>query len=351
MLGVRTARILSVVMFSMCVFLVSGCVFRSSRDVDLSRFMLDMDSESGNEVNAGLDAPEPPSLELPPPPKVVKSSEKKGVITIQPDCLLQVKVKEDKSFDGTYPVNDIGAAELPHIGPIILYNMTEKEAAGKIKEQLENRYFRNATVTVKILRPSYDKIMVTGVVNRAGLVRIGSGDSISLNDALRRAGGLRVSVKGCKVNIVRDGLRYAIPQAIEGEEHSLVTKEGKPGVPDVSLNNNDIVYVFSDMEQVAPEAGSKRIYIVGKGLASPRMLSFSAAEPCTMLHLLLKMSGLPDYADPKRIEIRRLDAEGKEKVIKVNAEEILKEGNPDKDVPLENGDRVIVPARKIYLFD
>jgi hypothetical protein len=34
----------------------------------------------------------------------------------------------------------------------------------------------------------------------------------------------------------------------------------------------------------------------------------------------------------------------------VNVARIMDEGNPDDDVPLRNGDRIRVPARRISLF-
>ena len=62
------------------------------------------------------------------------------------------------------------------------------------------------------------------------------------------------------------------------------------------------------------------------------------------------MGGLPPYANKKAVQIVRTDTEGHKKEFKVNVNKILDDGNPDKDVALESGDRVIVPARRISLF-
>ena len=69
-----------------------------------------------------------------------------------------------------------------------------------------------------------------------------------------------------------------------------------------------------------------------------------------MLHLMFKMGGLPPYANKRGIRILRRSEDGKEEEIKVDVEKILEEGNPEQDVALENGDRVIVPARRISIF-
>ncbi|OGV72640.1 MAG: hypothetical protein A2269_05535 [Lentisphaerae bacterium RIFOXYA12_FULL_60_10] len=305
---------------------------------------------------AGPDAPEPPAPGLPALPDrspvagtAASPDATQGVaLTIQPDTLVQVSVEEDPSLDGSYAVNKIGAIELNYIGPVILYNRTEREAESKIREVLINRHFRNATVRVRILRASYDKVKVDGAVNQPGLVPIGAGDAITLNDALLRAGGLRPTARGARVRIVRGGLLSALSSTLEGEEFSLMNAEGQPTIPDVSLRNNDVAYVFPS--EAALETGGEREILVLGEVRKPGVYRFRAGEPCTLMHLLFKMGDLPPYANAKAIRVIRQDAGGVPVEQVVNASRILKEGDPSEDVTLENGDRVIVPARRISLF-
>jgi len=304
------------------------------------------------------DSPEPPTSGLP-----VIGSETEEVpgddtdaaagagdssITIQPDCLVQVSIEEDASLDGSYPVNKLGAIELGYVGPVILYNKTEKQAAAKIRDVLKNRHFKNATVKVRIMRASYDKVKVDGAVNQPGLVPIGAGDSISLNDALLRAGGLRPSARGARVRIVRGGLLSALASTLEGEEFTLVTEDGQPSIPDVTLRNNDVAYVFSS--EVAAGAGGEREVLVLGEVRKPGVYRFSANEPCTLMHLIFKMGDFPPYANTKAIRVVRRDRDGNETEMTIDARRILKDGDPAMDTTLENGDRVIVPARRLSIF-
>jgi len=270
-------------------------------------------------------------------------------LTIQPDCLVQVRVAEDSSLNGSYPVNSIGAIQLGYIGPVILYNKTEEEAERKIVGVLKTREFRVATVKVKILRASYDKVMVTGEMVSPGLIKIGASDTITLNDALLRAGGLKASVRGAKVKIVRDGLLSAVAPALKGEEYSLVTDDGDPSVPHVLLRNNDVAYVYSRTTRARQVTGSKTILVLGE-VKRRGLYNFAGGESFTIMHLIFKMGGLPRYANPKAIRIIRRDRDGNEEELKVNADQILETGDPDEDVPLQHGDRVIVPQRRISLF-
>lgn len=336
---------------------LSGCA-SPQHGVAVSELLKQIDAaEKKKASDPGSDAPDAPGSVLPPlqvvqPVQPAAPSEiehKPGEITIQPDTLLQISVDEDKSLDGSYPVNDIGAVELGYVGPVILINRTEKDAAQKIKDVLKARDFKNATVRVRILRASYDSVGVVGAVNRQGQIRIGSGDSISLNDLLLRAGGIRSAAKGTKVKIVRNGLRSAVASALDGEEYALVSADGKPTVPNAFLRNNDVAFVFSGNTEAGAEVGDKTVLVLGE-VGRPGVFSFHGTEPCTVMHLLLRLGGLPAYANIKDLKIVRRDKEGNEKEIKVDAAAILEDGNPDKDIPLENGDRVIVPARRLSLF-
>lgn len=305
--------------------------------------------KAGNGNGKPADEPERPTSKLPPSQSATKAAAAPGELTIQPDCMVQVKVQEDPKLDGDYPVTEIGAIEFGYVGGVILYNLTEKGAAQKIEGVLEGRYFKDATVEVKIIRASWDKVQVSGAVNKPGTIRIGAGDQISLNDALLRAGGLKPSAKGAKVRIVRNGLLDAVAATLDGEEYLLVADDGKPTVPSVNLRNNDVVYIFSSDAEAMVEMGEKEVLVLGE-VSKPGVYKFSGAEPCSIMHLVLKMGGLPAYADQKNVKVVRRDKEGGEEEFKVNAQRILEGGNPDDDFPLENGDRVLVPSRRLSLF-
>jgi protein involved in polysaccharide export with SLBB domain len=276
-----------------------------------------------------------------------------GEVTSKPDCVLQVSVREDSALDGSYSVNEISAIQLGYVGPVFLRNMTEEKAAEKIKEVLENRFFNRATVTVRILRASYDKVAVHGQVASGGVIKIGSGDRISLNDALLRAGNFTASIKGVRVRIVRGGLLRAVAASENGEIYELLDENNEPKVPEVFLWNNDVAYVFtssgSDESESAVVEGDKKILVLGE-VNRQGIYNFAGGTPCSMMYLIFKMNGFPTYADTEEIKIIRPDGDGGEKEIIVDASEILEEGDPAKDIRLENGDRVIVPERRMSLF-
>lgn len=304
-----------------------------------------------------VDVHRPPAETVPAPVKepavmvheAPLPSEPPSGLTVQPEAILRIRVKEDPSLDGQYAVNEIGAINLDYIGPIILFNYTEAQAAEKIREVLVSRAFRNATVEVDILRASYDRIGVEGMVNQAGIIRIGAGDAISLNDALLRAGGLRGTASGLKARIVRGGLTNVLAAAQDGEVYPMQGPDGQPAVPRVWLRNNDKAIVFSVHAETRAALGDKEVLVLGE-VSREGPVRFSSGEPATMMRLAFKIGGFPRYANTRRVTILRRDDRGVETERVVNVQRILETGDPDLDIQLMDGDRIIVPARRLSFF-
>ena len=323
---------------------------RHEQTTDWDTFLRDMETERAvQEARARRSAEaDVPVAELPPQPEGPTVA-RAGRVTIQPESVIQVSVREDPGLDGSYRVSDIYSVDLGYVGPVFIRNSTEEEAAAKIKEVLENRFFTTATVSVRILRASYDRVAVRGEVNRPGTINIGSGDRISLNEALLRSGQVTTGLRETRLRVVRGGMTSAVAGSLDGETYQLVDEEGLPHVPRVHLWNNDVVYVYSAREASVEAERPTHILVLGE-VNRRGIYRFEPAAPATMLHLILRMDGFPDFADTSAIRVIRRGPEGRSYEFTVDAREILREGDPDKDVPLENGDRVIVPARRFGLF-
>jgi protein involved in polysaccharide export with SLBB domain len=257
-------------------------------------------------------------------------------------------VEEDPSLNGRYSVNSQACIDFSYIGLVFLQDMTTEQAEMTLKTVLEGRYLTRATVGVRIAKASYDIVGVRGFVESPGDIKVGPGTAISVNEALRRANGVRMGKDNLRIKIVRGGLTTPFGPAAEGEIYPLMGADGRLKVPELYLRNNDLAYVFA-YESTAMGVGGKRVLMLGE---VPRrgVIDFAENEPCTLMYLLFKVGGLPRFAKATKIRIVRRDRLGRETTIVANGEALLKEGNPDDDVQLENGDRIIVPARKVSFF-
>jgi len=309
-------------------------------------------SASGPVTAEGITEPVPSGMDSIVPAKTMMP--KPSVATIQPDSIVWVSVTEDPSLSGRYMVNDASAIDFGYVGLVFLPDLSVEQAEAEIKRVLEGRYLKNATVSVKLAKASYDRVSVHGNVEMPGEIKIGPGATISLNEALRRAGGLHASRDNSRVKIIRGGAKTPFGAAAEGDVYPLMTQDGQLKVPDIFLRNDDLVYVFtpsSDMKGQSPDSvitgvGGKRVILLGE---VPRrgVIEFSENEPCTLMYLLFKIGGLPRFARGDKILVVRRDKDGHEKKFTINGEKLMKTGQPEDDLVLETGDRIVVPARSI----
>ncbi len=368
--------------FSGCLALViatllaGGCASSSRREVVLADLMRDIDAQGealAAPSNAG-DRPDAPMTLVPnsasPAPANTATPAGTsmetapagnympldlalggGALTIQADSVLRITVGEDPGLSGSYPVNGLGGIQLGYIGPVILDNLTEDDAAKKISQILMSREFHTATVTVKILRPSYDQVRISGAVRRPGLIKIGAGDEVSLNNALNQVGGITDTPWRTKVKVVRGGLRSILSPYLPGEVYDLSDEKRNPQMPDVMLRNNDMVLVYSKVQQRNKGLPEEPRWVLVLGEVSQQgFYRFEPSERFTMMNLIFRMGDLPPYANDKAIRVIRADRDGIEQEFRVNVREIMEEGDPELDFPLQSGDRIIIPARRISLF-
>lgn len=350
-----------VVLFAITIaFTSGGCV--SNEDAELARLLQEIDMMEarhamGPDASEPSEPPEPPSppRQAPRPAEAARGGEQVqvGALTIHPDCLLQITVAEDPSLNGSYKVNDIGAVEVGYLGPIILYNATEREAEAKIEEVLKLRDFKHATVKVRILRTAYGRVRIDGSVGKPGFIKVGAGDTISLNNALLRAGGLLSTARDGRVRVYRGALRSAMPLSeMPWEEYPLETADGEMQIPDVLLGNSDVAVVVSGKAPTATgeaTGGSCTILVLGE-VNRPGLYHFKRSEPCTMLYLMLKMGSLPPWANEEKVRVVRRSEEGYEEEFVVDVDRLMDEGRPEDDFELQSGDRVIVPAKRFSII-
>lgn len=286
------------------------------------------------------------SSNLPAQPTALKMT----APTIQPETLLWVSVSEDPSLNGRYLVNSASAIDFGYVGLIFLADMSVDQAETSIRNALEGRYLNRATVSVKIAKASYDQVAVLGAVDMPSQIKIGAGATITLSEALHRAGGLRGDRDSARVKIVRGGMRTPFGPAAPGESYVLSSADGRLQIPEILLRNNDMAYVFTfETTQPGTVGGGKRILLLGE---VPRrgVVDFGENEPCTVMYLLFKIGGLPRFARADRIQVVRTAKDGREKTFLINGSDLMTVGDPKNDLVLESGDRVIVSARRFAFF-
>ncbi len=105
------------------------------------------------------------------------------------------------------------------------------------------------------------------------------------------------------------------------------------------LQKGDIFFVPSVRNLVRAQ-----VYLLGE-VNRPGAVSLSAGPGATVARLILDQGGATQFANLGKVQIQRTAPDGSKKTLVVDVGRILKEGTFEEDVPLQEGDVVIVPEK------
>jgi polysaccharide export outer membrane protein len=116
------------------------------------------------------------------------------------------QVIEDQDNPKVMLVADSGDIEVPYLGPIPAQGKTCRQLATEIKNELEKKYYYQATVVISV-----DAMLTRGLVYLVGAVRspgpleMPRNDVLTISKAILRAGGLTDFADAKDVRVTRQG--------------------------------------------------------------------------------------------------------------------------------------------------
>ena len=214
-------------------------------------------------------------------------------------------------------------------------------------------YFKAPSVRLSVAEYHSQKVYVLGSVARPGSYTL-QGDRTLLDEVLE-AGGTSPGATG-KLILVRagqeNGARLAANASDAALDESVVLdlpkllSGGALGATNVAVHNGDFILVPGT--EAAPggtgvvDSGEAQVTVVGE-VGHPGL--FRVEPGATALAAVLAAGGVTKYAAPNRSKVVRAKDGGK-KVLSLSLGDILNNGDKKKDIVLEPGDMVIVPARR-----
>ena len=99
------------------------------------------------------------------------------------------------------------------------------------------------------------------------------------------------------------------------------------------------------IDRVNVAAAMGKIQISGE-VGVPGVLEFNLADPINLSEAILKAGNFKDFADPKKVRVTRTKGGARKEFI-VDVKSVQRDGAADKDIQLEDGDRVFVP--KVFI--
>jgi len=120
------------------------------------------------------------------------------------------------------------------------------------------------------------------------------------------------------------------------------------GAADMSMNlplkAGDIFFVPSIRNLVRAQ-----VYLLGE-VNQPGAVSLSPGPNSTVARVILDRGGMTEFGNAGKVQIKRTAPDGSTKTMRVDVARILKKGSFDEDVPLQDGDVVIVPEKGLLGF-
>ncbi len=246
--------------------------------------------------------------------------------TIGGKDVLKIIVFEEAelSSDGIRVSND-GFITFPLIGRVRVEGMTAFEVEQRLTRLLEKDYLVNPQVSVHLKEYASKIVTVLGAVKNSGAIPLKG--LATLLEVLGRAGGVKIDEAGQTLTILR-----LVPGKLGVKNITInlerLLKEGDL-TQNIALQNKDTIFV--------PQAD--QIFVFGE-VSKPGPYKLRAKE-VSVVEAITMAGGPTRLAAPNRTRIVRVE-DGKERVIQVNVESIIK-GDKNQDVLLRPGDIIVIP--------
>ncbi|MEW5801697.1 MAG: polysaccharide biosynthesis/export family protein [bacterium] len=237
--------------------------------------------------------------------------------------VLSISIWENKQLDRVVTVRPDGKISYPLLDDIMVEGLTALEVKEVITKGL-TRYVSKPEVTVTIQSIGSYKVYVLGAVNSAGALTLKRKTNLLQLLAMVGGGNLAENADLEKAYLLRNDHRL-------GVDFSKLIEEGDTA-QNVELLPDDVIYI--------PDSFSRRITVIGE-VTSPKTITFK--NGITALDAVLMAGGPTEeaYLNGTTIISRRTDGE---KTLKVKLYDVMKKGKLDKNMKLEPGDMIIVPA-------
>ena len=162
----------------------------------------------------------------------------KADYTLQPSDLLHVLVFQEDDLQRDVRISQEYSINLPLVGQVDLKGKTLREAEALIRDLYNKDYLVNPQVTVSLLEYSKTSVNVLGSVSQPGSVVFTPEQSMSLLDAIARAGGFTRLADRKHVSLSRTVDGKAEKYTINADE--LIQGNAKQSWP---LIKDDVIYV------------------------------------------------------------------------------------------------------------
>ena len=280
--------------------------------------------------------------------------------TLGPGDRLSVDIFNVPEYSGEFLVLSDGTINLPLVGSLRVQGQTIAQASERISVVME-RYLRNPIVTLGLLNARPLKIGIAGEVYSPGVysLSLNNNEEVSVptvTGVIDLAGGVtqaadirRIQVRRPRANsqgadqIITVDLWKLLQTADLNQD--ILLRDGDslfiPTATDVNLQENSLLASASFS---GAEVGPVKVAVVGEvKRPGPYILNNNSQDnDVTITSAIQLAGGITEQADIRTIQVRRLTKSGSEQSIDVDLWKLLQEGDLRQDLPLQEGDTIVI---------
>ena len=279
---------------------------------------------------------------------------------------LNVEFFNIPEYTDQYQVLSDGTLHLPQAGTIAVEGLTLEQATQAITARYA-QVLRRPIISLNLLQARPVTVAIAGEISRPGSYTLAaaSPDSPStLTQVLQQAGGVTQSADVRRIQIRRVSDRTLGTESVTINLWDLI--QAGDIRQDLTLRDGDSI-VIPTATTVNPEESRRlaaanfaadatqpiQVAVVGEvNRPGPHTLrlntnltsSNDGLEALTVSQAIRVAGGITQLADIRDIQVRRVTHTGQEQVIPVDFWELLMAGNLQQDLPLQNGDTIVVPT-------
>ncbi len=236
--------------------------------------------------------------------------------------VLAISVLDNKELDTVVSVNPGGKITVPLIGDLQAAGLTVSELTQQLTKNFAEKV-KSPQVTVALREVNSYRIYFLGRVTRPGVLT--SRSEVTLLQAISMAGGLQ------------EGAELSLAYVARGKERVPVDFVKLLRKGDLSQN----ITLEPDDTVVIPDNPQNVIFVTGE-VKTPGMLPFSQERGWTALKAVVAVGGFTQFAGKGRANLIREEG-GNRLIIPIDFNDLMRNPEAGKDVPLKPGDILVVP--------
>jgi polysaccharide export outer membrane protein len=322
-------------------------------------------------------APLQPGGSLAPPPQTVTPAQLGTGYILGSGDRLRLDIFNVPEYSGEQQVLSDGTLNLPLIGKVVVQGLTLQQASDVLTSKFAT-YLKRPVITLSLLAARPISIAIAGEVSRPGSYTVSlTGDTgiPTVTRAIQLAGGITQSADIGSIQVRRPQPRNSGPDQILSVNLWQLLQAGDRR-QDLLLRDGDSVIIptstgtnLTEAPQLAAasfaanENRPLKIAVVGEVLrpgpytvtgevlqnglegqtqANGTTVATTIKRP-TLTRAIQVAGGITQSANIRRIEVRRATQAG-EKVIDIDLWKLLKEGDLNQDLALQEGDTIVIPT-------